>query len=181
MSADTLTFHRWIDPAGRGTAQAAHVIPTSEAERAAIARWLHVPGLPALTAELTVRRTGAAEAEAVGTIRAEVDLVCGISLDPFVETLEFPVNAVFHRSAAHPAKEADSPSAAPELDIEADEPRAWTQHGIDLGALVAEELSLALPDFPRKPGAELPVELASPEDDAPPNPFAGRRGLTDKP
>lgn len=181
MSADTLAFHRWIDPAGRGTPQAVHAVTTTPAEREAIARWLDIPALPALSAEITIQRTAATEAEATGTIRAQAELVCGVSLDPFVEGLEFPVTAVFRRPPAHALKEADSVSAAPELDLDADEPREWTQHGIDLGALIVEELSLALPDFPRKPGAELPVDLPPADDDAPPNPFAVLRGLTDKP
>ena len=181
MTADGLVFHRWIDPAGRGAPQGVHNLTTSDAERAAIARWLEVPSVGALAAEMTILRTGAGEAEASGTIRAEVELVCGVSLENFIQTFEIPVKAVFRRPPAHALGDADSVSSAPEIDLDADEPREWTQHGIDLGALIAEELSLAIPDFPRKPGAELPADLAPPDEDAPPNPFAVLKGLADKP
>ncbi len=181
MSSENPVFHRWIDPAGRGAPQGTHAVTTNEAERAALARWLDVPSLPSLSADLAIRRNGVSEAEVSGTIHAEVELVCGVSLENFQQRFEVPVQAVFQRTAAQTHKEADSAGNDPELDLEADEPREWTQHGIDLGALIAEELSLALPDFPRKPGAELPSGLDGEEEDAPPNPFAVLKGLTDKP
>lgn len=180
MTDGPLAFHRWTDPAGRGAPQGPHIIAVTEAERAAIARWLDVPAVPALSAELTVQRTGSSEAEAKGAIHAEVELICGVSLEPFVQSFDIPVEAAFRRPPAHALSDADSIQTASELDLDADEPRDWTQHGIDLGALVAEELSLALPDFPRKPGAELPADPAGPDDDGPPNPFAVLKGLTGK-
>ncbi len=178
MTAPEPEFHRWIDPAGRGAPNAGHDVSTTEAERAAIARWLDVPSVKALSAALDIRRSGSAEAEVTGAIKAEVELICGVSLDPFVQSFEIPVEAIFRRV---PARDADSDDGEMEFDLEADEPRPWTQHGIDLGALVAEELSLALPDFPRKPGAELPVELPETAEDKPPNPFAILKGLAEKP
>ncbi|MFT3808642.1 MAG: DUF177 domain-containing protein [Micropepsaceae bacterium] len=174
-------IHRWIDPAGRSAPQGGHAVTTTEAERAAIARWLDVPAVKALSATLDIRRSGAAEAEVAGVIKAEVELVCGVSLDPFVQAFAIPVEASFRKAPAASTRLADSDAAEEELDLDADEPRPWTQHGIDLGALIAEELSLALPDFPRKPGAELPAELPEAADDKPPNPFAVLKGLTEKP
>jgi len=181
MSAEGPAFHRWIDPAGRGAPQGVHEVHSTEAERAAIARWLDVPAVRSLEAALAIRRTGASEAEAEGAIRAEIELVCGVSLDPFVQSFEIPVRATFRRPPAQSLSEIDSASTEGELDLEADEPRDWTQHGIDLGALIAEEVSLALPDFPRKPGAELPSDAAPAVEDAPPNPFAALKGLVEKP
>lgn len=181
MTAPEPEFHRWIDPAGRGAPQAGHDVTTTEAERAAIARWLDVPSVKALTAALDIRRSGSSEAEVTGAIKAEVELICGVSLDPFVQSFDIPVEATFRRAPAVSAREADSAAGEMAFDLEADEPRPWTQHGIDLGALIAEELSLTLPDFPRKPGAELPVELPETADDKPPNPFAVLKGLAEKP
>lgn len=175
---DSLDFHRWIDPAGRGASQNAQTLTTTDAERAEIARWLDVPAVHALTAEIAIRRSGSSEAEAEGRLKARVELVCGVSLEPFTETFDVPVQAVFRRPSTHVAHESGGEAA---IDIEADEPRDWTQHGIDLGAWLAEELSLALPDFPRKPGAEMPEQAQDEDDDAPPNPFAVLKGLTEKP
>jgi uncharacterized metal-binding protein YceD (DUF177 family) len=181
MTPEGHDFHRWIDPAaGRGAPQGAHTLTASEPERAAIAKWLDVPSVPVLSAQMTLERAGAKEAFVSGTIKADVELVCGVSLEPFVQSFTIPVTASFRRTATHPQPQPDSTSSAPELDIDADEPREWLQSGIDLGALVAEELSLALPDFPRKPGAELPAGLTDPADEPPPNPFAILKGLADK-
>lgn len=180
MSEDGHDFHRWVDPAGRAAPHGVHTVTTSEADRAAIAQWLNVPSVPALSAELAIERVGAGEASASGTIKAEVELICGISLDPFVQSVTIPVTASFRRTPTHALPKPDSISSAPELDIDTEEPREWTQSGIDLGALVVEELSLALPDFPRKPGAELPAGLTDPADEPPPNPFAVLKGLTGK-
>jgi uncharacterized metal-binding protein YceD (DUF177 family) len=180
MSADGLAFHRWIDPAGRGAPQGAHAFTTTDAERALIAQWLDIPSVQALTAELTLQRTGASEAAVRGTIHAKAELICGVSLEPFIETLDIPVEAAFRRPPAHGLDAAESASGDPEINLDEDEPREWTHHGIDLGALVVEELSLALPDFPRKPGAELPGDLTDPADEPPPNPFAVLKGLADK-
>lgn len=180
MTSQGPAFHRWIDPAGRGAPQGRHAVTASEEERAGLARWLDIPGLPALAADLEVRRTAASEAMVSGTIRADVELVCGVSLETFQQPLEIPVAATFRRPPAHAPKEPDSASAAPEIDLDAEEPREWTHHGIDLGALIAEEISLALPDFPRKPGAEMPEDAARASEDPPPNPFAVLKGLADK-
>lgn len=56
---------------------------------------------------------------------------------------------------------------------------------IDLRALAAEELALALPDWPRAPGAELGEAVfaapdAAPLRDADLRPFAGLQALKDK-
>ncbi len=177
---NSLAFHRWIDPAGRGAPQGVHAITTDEAERKALAVWLDVPSIPRLSAALTIRRTGASEAHVTGKIDADVELVCGVSLDNFVQHFEIPVEAVFRRPVGQTANPAESAPSDLDFDLDADEPRDWTQHGIDLGSLMVEELSLALPDFPKKPGAELP-EDAPLEADAPrPNPFAVLKGLTGK-
>lgn len=47
-------------------------------------------------------------------------------------------------------------------------------HVIDAGAVLVESLALALPEYPRAPGADLAAHLETPaEDDAARRPFAG--------
>lgn len=181
MTTPDPDFHRWVDPAGRGAPHGSYALTTSEEERAAVARWLDVPSVRTLDARLEIRRSGSVEAEVSGKIRAEVELICGVSLDPFIQVLDVPVEASFRKAPTATGKLTDSDGTEAEIDLDTDEPRPWTQHGIDLGSLIVEELSLALPDFPRKPGAELPVELPEEVEDKPPNPFAVLKGLTDKP
>ena len=163
-------FHRWVDPASRRWTGAPQVIDASESERAELARWLDIPGLHSLHADLEVVRTSAEAAKVSGSFRAEAELVCGVSLENFVEVVTGTIVREFRKPHA-----ADLPGAAEsaeiEIDLDAEEPGEWRQQGIDLGTMLAEELSLALPDFPRKPGAELedlPEAEAEPE---PENPF----------
>ena len=58
------------------------------------------------------------------------------------------------------------------VNLDTEEPGEWRPQGIDLGALLAEELSLAMPDFPRKPDAELEGAPDEAPADEKPNPFA---------
>lgn len=171
MSAPELKFHRWIDPAARGAVTSRHKVEASEAERAALARWLDIPAVGSLTADLTVERVSANEAAVSGSFEAAVDLVCGISLDVFAERLSGPISGRFRKPDGHAARR--EPEAGEEIviDLDTEEPGEWRPQGIDLGALVAEELSLALPEFPRKPGAALDLSEA-PAVEEKPNPFA---------
>lgn len=178
MSAEP-KFHRWVDPAGRKSSGAQQTIEANDAERIELARWLDVPAIHRLHADLEVVRTGSESAEVRGSFAAEAELVCGVSLESFVQ----PVTGSFVREfrKAH-GRQVPEPaeSAEVEIDLDADEPGEWRQQGIDLGLMLAEELSLALPDFPRKPGAELeetPETASEPERE---NPFEALSRLKDK-
>lgn len=161
-------FHRWINPAGRA-APSSYQIEASEAERASLAAWLRIPAVRALHADLRLHRESADAVAAAGTFRADVDLVCGVTLETFSETLTGSIDATFSKDIGAPPVTAEEEV---EINLDTEESRPWTAQGVDLGAMLAEELSLALPDFPRKPGAELPADkVATPEQERP-NPFA---------
>jgi len=161
-------FHRWVNPAGR-SAPGTYEIEASEADRASVARWLDIPGIRRLSASLRLRRESADAVEVTGSFTADVDLVCGVTLETFPQKLGGEIEATFRKDAAAPEAVL---GADVEISLDSEEPRPWTVQGVDLGALLAEELSLAMPDFPRKPGVDLSRVEGAPQDELRPNPFA---------
>jgi uncharacterized metal-binding protein YceD (DUF177 family) len=162
-------FHRplalgRIGPEGRDEA-----IEARPAERDALARRFGIPAVRGLRALVRLRP------EPDGTILADVRLDAEVT-QTCVVTLE-PVDQAVGESRTvrllPPGREpADGPDDLDEIAADA--------HGmVDLGELVAEQLSLALDPYPRAPGASLPEEAgdagAAPEEK--PNPFAALAAL----
>ncbi len=146
------------------------------ARRTEIARALGLPGIPALTADLTVR-AWLDGAELIGRFSAQVEQVCGISLDHFVQdvTGEIDIRVVPHGSPNAPQV---SPDGEIELDPEEhDPPDVLETDVIDLGAYLIEHLALSVDPFPRKPGAVFSFGAGTEEL----SPFAALKALRDKP
>lgn len=178
-----------IPPGGRKI----EVSATPE-ECAALSERYKIVSLLSLSADvrlLAVAGAGSGRVVKVaGTIRAEVEQVCGVTVTPFVARVE----ESFERFYATPATTAALATGdlIDELEIDplADDPPDPIVDGrIDIGELVAEELALAIDPFPRLPGAEFvaPPELTPPANDLGPDrqlPFAAlgdlTRGLKDK-
>lgn len=143
------------------------------AERARLAGALGLESLPALTADLSLR-PWLDGAEITGRFQAVVEQICGVTLDPFEQTLsgEIAVQVVPHGSPNAPVE------ARGEADHEADEPDppdVLEGDSIDVAALVSEHLALEIDPFPRKPGAAFDYEPATKEE----SPFAVLKKLTD--
>ena len=135
-----------------------------EAQRIALARQLRLLSLPSLTAEVTVK-PWLDGVEVTGRFKAVVEQVCGVTLDPFEQTVEgeIEVRAV-PRGSPHAAS-----SEGGELELDPDAPDApdiLDGDVIDVTGIVVEHLALELDPFPRKPGATFdyqpPVEETSP-------------------
>jgi uncharacterized metal-binding protein YceD (DUF177 family) len=171
MTIDDPKFHRWVDPSGRGAVKSHHKLEATAAELPALAAWLAIPAVFSLTATLEVERTSAEEVAVSGTFAAEVELMCGVSLEPFRQSVGGPVSGRFRKPDGRSPRREEEQAAEIVVDLETEEPGEWRPQGIDIGALVAEELSLALPEFPRRPDAVLDF-AEPPEEDEKPNPFA---------
>ncbi len=137
-------------------------VTASEAERAALARRFDLLALPALKAEVTVRPGLGGVWSVTGRLRAEVVQACVVTLDPVAQSID---EAIDLRFAADAKATADDPEAPEPLEGDT----------IDVGAIVADHLSLALDPFPRAPGAT--YEPAPEPADAKPNPFAALEQL----
>ena len=147
-----------------GAAARTIALVAGEAERPAIARQLDLHALNRLEASVRLR-PWLDGAELRGAWSADVTYVCGVSLEPFDQTLEgaFTLHLVPAGSPHAPA-----PDAEISLDPDAPEPPDVVDGAtIDVAAYVVEHLALELDLFPRKPG----VEFVAPEEPPEPSPF----------
>jgi len=150
------------------------VLDASPAERAALALRFGILGLHALSARLALRPETGGTIRVRGTLSAEVEQACVVTLEPVRQRVEAALDLRILGEGEMPADE--DPDSPDEIE---------SQGGtVDLGEAVAEQLALALDPYPRAEGAELP-EFDPPEAPEPatperPNPFAGlaklRRG-----
>lgn len=135
-------------------------------ERARLAEALELQGIASLALTAKLERTAEGRLTVDGTLTARVTRICVVSLEPFEVELTIPVERVF--APAGPAS-----TVRHELVLDPDAPIEDALAGDgSFGVLdiAAEELSLALDPFPRKPDAVLEVAA----DEVPPeeNPFA---------
>ena len=139
---------------------------------AAIAKFLDVPGISDLRANLSVR-AWLDGAEITGRFSAVVTQVCGVSLEEFEQKVvgRLDVRAV-PSGSPHAIDEAVASDV--EFDSEAaDPPDVLDGQTLDLAVYLVEQLALELDPFPRKPG----VEFQPPEPETDTSPFAVLRQL----
>lgn len=144
------------------------------AERAAIAKQLGLQSLPALAADLTVK-PWLDGAEITGRLRAVVEQICGVSLDPFEQPIEAEIEV--HAVPAGSPHAASSDGGELELDPDApDAPDVLASDAVDVAGYVVEHLALELDPFPRKPGVTFEYEAPAEET----SPFAALKKLKDQ-
>jgi uncharacterized metal-binding protein YceD (DUF177 family) len=165
----------WSEPVrlpGAGGRPLTRRLAADEAARARIARALGLEALHALQAEVTLT-PWLDGAELKGRWSAEVEQVCGVTLEPFRAPLQggFAVRVV-PAGSRHAPQEAGEVAVDPEAE---DPPDVLEGDTVDLAAYVVEHLALEIDPFPRKPGAV----FTPPEAEEPPSPFAVLKGLTD--
>lgn len=175
MTDDALPYAhplRVADLAGRKPTRFA--LAPSGQERAAIAEWAGISALPALALTGTLTPKGRSDWYLEAELTATVVQPCVITLAPVTSTLR---EAVERRYLADmPQPEAD------EIEMPEDDSLEPLPATIDLGAVMLEALELALPLYPRAPGAELGALQVSEPGAAPLTddvlrPFAGLAGM----
>ena len=142
-------------------------IEAAPAEREALASFLGLPAIAALTATLKLEPQGCGGARVTGSVHGECTQTCVVSLEPIPATVDEAVDVRFAPKAA-----ADSRSPGPRetqtVSFEDDdEPDALIDGKIDLGALAAEFFALGLDPYPRKPGATFEEGAKSEPTDSP--------------
>ena len=141
------------------------------AARDRIAASLDLLGLPALRLTGQIAAAPADAWQFEGRVTATVVQPCGITLAPVTTQIDEAVRRVW---SPHVTDASDLPV---EIEMGDDETEPLESE-IDLGAVLVEALTLALPAFPRAPGATL--EDSGDEPAAPENtrkPFAGLADL----
>ena len=128
-------FTRRFDPASAGTGESEIAIRTTAEERSAIAEDLGLVELRALEADLVVDRDEKGRVQVTGDLRATVVQSCVVSLKPVVQTIDDR----FERRFAPTHLVAAGSSVDIDPDIE-DPPDSFGEEGIDLGAVVLEQL-----------------------------------------
>ena len=146
-------------------------------ERAAMARDLDLVALHALDFSGEIRPAGRDELVLDATLTAAVDQACVVTLAPVPARIAEPVRRRYVAGLEIP--EGD------EVEMPEDDSVEPMPEMIDLAEIATEALTLALPLYPRAPGAEFAqglhaAEGVTPLSDADLKPFAGLQGLAAK-
>lgn len=152
--------------------------PTSQ-ERRAVAERLEIIDIKKLRFEGRLIPEGRADWRLEGWLGATVVQPCVVTLDPVTTRIDETVTRRFL---------ADAPAApgGGEVEMPQDESEEALSDEISLDAVMLEALSLALPAYPRRDGAEMerseftePGKTPLSDEDV--RPFAGLKALRDRP
>ncbi len=160
-------------------------IAASESERSALAKRFGFLGLPAFSTRVTVDRRPGGRVVLEGRLRGKIVQACILTLEPVTQDLDETFRIVFKQDLE---EERDPESGEALVSPQIDAPEPLTGNLLDVGEIVAEQLSLAADPYPRRPGAKLEDVLPKlRRDDRPArreqrrHPFAGLAALKDKP
>lgn len=151
-------------------------IEAPDAAREAVARLAEVREVAGLTAVFDVIKSGA-RVHVTGRVKARVGQNCVVSLEPMETAVDEPIDLTF---APPPAGAVLADEGGDELrrkpSDDAVEPLVG--NAIDLGAIAAEFLVLAIDPYPRKEGAAFEAPAV---DEAGNKPFAALAALKKEP
>lgn len=145
----------------------------SPGERRLLAERLELIDLPRLEGEVRVQPVEGTDAiHVAGHLSADVVQSCVVTLDPVPAQVEADFDRLFSRDV--PA-EADGEV---EVDPEGEAPEPLVSGTLDLGEILAQELSLAMDPYPRVADADQKLsELGGEEADRQRSPFAALDAL----
>ncbi len=164
-------------------------IGASDSERAALAKRFGFLGLPVFSARVSVEKRVGGQVVVEGRLRGKIIQACILSLEPVTQELDEGFRIVFKQDLTD---ERDPESGEAVLSALADAPEPLSGNMLDVGEIVAEQLSLAADPYPRRPGVTLEDVLPKPRNsgkasdrpakpDPRRHPFAGLAALRDKP
>ncbi|MFI5003264.1 MAG: YceD family protein, partial [Reyranellales bacterium] len=178
-------IERLVDVDRMGTGSAALDIVASDSERAALTKRFGFLALPAFSARVTIDRRPGSQIVVEGRLRGRIVQACILTLDPVTQELDDAFRIVFKQGLA---EERDPESGEALLSAQADAPEPLPGNMLDVGEIVAEQLSLAADPYPRRPGVKLEDVLPKHRHTGRParneqrrHPFAGLAALKDKP
>lgn len=122
-------------------------IKTTAEERRALADFLGIPEVKAVSAKMTLRAEPGRRFVLDGRIKARLVQTCVVSLEPVDEAIDAQVRLVFEDA---PVQAADDDGDASDEDL----PEPVVGGVIDAGAVLCEQVALEMSPYPRKPGAE---------------------------
>lgn len=133
----------------------------SESECAALAARFGVTALRNLEAEAVLRRKGRSDSIRLeGRLSAEVEQPCVVTLEPVTEAVEDSFELRFTLDPAKAQAESAATASDVVIDPEAEDPPELVgPKGIDVGEVIAQQLSVAINPYPRLPGVTLEQEV----------------------
>ena len=111
---------------------------------------------------MTVDRRPGGQVVVEGRLRGKIVQACILTLDPVTQDLDETFRIVFKQDLA---EERDPESGEALVNAQADAPEPLPGNLLDVGEIVAEQLSLAADPYPRRPGAKLEDVLPKPRKD----------------
>ena len=127
-------------------------IEAPETARAAVARLAGLREVSELSAAFDLSKTGS-KVHVSGRVRGRVGQTCVVSLEPMETVIDEPIELTFAPPSAGAAA-IDAHGADLHHKAEDEAPEPLTGNSIDLGAIAAEFLMLAIDPYPRKEGAQ---------------------------
>ncbi len=177
-------------------------VEATPAECAALALAMQLPAVASLAGRFELRRRAGGRVAVTGEVSANVSQLCVVTLEAFASRVTQPVDLLFApatiaeaegqgRAADRRQRQAPDHHLAdrrqmaagtplPGSDDQVDPPDPLVDDAIDLGAVSAEFLALALDPYPRKPGVSFDDVLEAP-DPAEPSAFAALERLKARP
>lgn len=173
-AADNPEFARVIELGRLRDAQAfAFDISPNPAEAAALARLMGAQAVPKLrfAGRMVALPKGGWQLD--GALGTTVIQTCVVTLDPVTTRIDQPVRRLYVPRA---------PTRGTEVIVAVDDADEIEPLGdrVDLGLVAIEALALALPPYPRKPGAALATAGCAGDEPGTVKPFAALAALRDK-
>ena len=131
-----------------GSTGAEVTVEADAEERSALAERFGIEAIHALSGRFVATPWRRGGVELRGEIRAEVEQLSVVSLEPFRSEVAETVVRYFQAETAP----GHNPAVLVVQSLEGDEPDVISGGAIDLGEIAAESLALALDAYPRKPG-----------------------------
>lgn len=139
----------------------AREIRATAEECGGLARRFRLEGVERLTARLEVSVWHRKGVRVVGALDARLTQRCVVSLEVMPQSVSRRFVSFFTAPGmAPPPPESLSPSLLAD-GVEVEDPEEMGEKGVDLGELVAQQLSLALDPYPQLPDARLPESAAA--------------------
>lgn len=171
--SETPLLSRPVDISTIGTAKSIKKFEASADERSQLAGSLGLVEIPALSAEIALRRSQNGTIYLDGRLTAEVVQNCVVSLVPVTQAIDEEISLRFVQADSPLASTPATPGAEINVDptLE-DPPEIVTGRAIDLGSIVVEHLVLTIDPYPRAPGASPPENPAADSEDSRDSPFS---------
>jgi hypothetical protein len=138
-------------------------------ERAAVARALDLLSCRSLTARYALTRRGGGHVHLSGTVRAEVEQSCVVTLEPLLNEVQESFCVDYWPEGAMPEPSGGELDMSEEPDLE-----PIVAGRIEVGNVVFQAMANGIDLFPRKPGVAFEAPTAPGSDDGshPTGPFA---------